>query len=383
MNVSQQRRLATQLLTMIQSGASTTGTEATRIPAFHYCSETQAAAERRNIFSLAPVCAGLAGSLRIPGDYVLTTLNGKSVILLRDASGQIKAYLNACRHRGAPLLTEEKGRVRHLVCPYHHWCYNTGGDLISTGKSDCFSTLSPAESSLVSLPVAERGGFLWLAENGEGLGDAFLPPGIMTELTEFGFEDYHLFSCTTMKRPINWKLAVDTFLESWHFGVLHKNTISSAFYSGAGALVTSEGYGLRLIYPRRSITRLASAPDESLLRHVIIIWLIFPFTLIIWQKDHLESWFIAPGQTAEQCYAEFRLYTKKPAVEKTRPLWQSNLDLQMRTVDEEDFALMAQIQRNLSSGTARDISFGLNESALAAFHHHIMMMTGEQASGAE
>ena len=85
--------------------------EAVRLPASHYYDEAQAAAESDRIFSRSPVCAGPAGVLRVPGDYQLAELNGKAIILLRNAAGQVRAFLNACRHRRAPLLTESQGRV--------------------------------------------------------------------------------------------------------------------------------------------------------------------------------------------------------------------------------------------------------------------------------
>lgn len=378
MNISRQRELTQQVLTMIQTGATPRGQGALRLPAEHYCAESQAELERQRIFSRAPVCVGPSNVIRHQGDYVITSLNGKSVIVIRDASGQARAFLNSCRHRGAPLLSESKGHVRHLICPYHHWCYDTQGTLASAGKSDCYQSLSAEESGLISLPITEQGGFIWLAEQEEGLQGNFLPSGIMNELAEFGFEDYHPFSCTPLARQMNWKLGVDTFLESWHFNALHKNTISSAFFSGPGTLVTHEGYGIRLIYPRRTVTSLADNPDGNLLKHVAIIWLIFPGTLLLWQKDHLESWHIEPGPTPGECRAQFRIYTREPATAKTRPIWEKNLDIQMRTADAEDFALMVQIQRNLSSGTTRDILFGDNEPALVAFHQNLLALTGSK-----
>jgi nitrite reductase/ring-hydroxylating ferredoxin subunit len=65
------------------------------------------------------------------GDYVVRQLGSARVIVIRD--GEVRAFLNTCRHRGPALCRTDQGQVRNFVCPYHGWSYRRDGSLITTG----------------------------------------------------------------------------------------------------------------------------------------------------------------------------------------------------------------------------------------------------------
>lgn len=70
-----------------------------------------------------------------PLDYRTVKIGSQNVIILRDADGTMRAYHNACRHRGSILCTNATGRLgsRLLVCPYHQWSYAAdNGRLVGT-----------------------------------------------------------------------------------------------------------------------------------------------------------------------------------------------------------------------------------------------------------
>lgn len=71
-------------------------------------------------------------SCEIPrtGDYVVHEVGVYSVVIVRGADGQIRAFHNACRHRGSVLCKTSKGRNPKLVCPYHQWTYGLDGKLL-------------------------------------------------------------------------------------------------------------------------------------------------------------------------------------------------------------------------------------------------------------
>ena len=98
-----------------------------------------------------------------PGDFVARTVLGTPVLLVRGGDGQVRGFVNACRHRAAQLLPESAGHgLRAIVCPYHAWSYDLGGRLcgVPDGAAS-FPELDPATRGLLPLPTAEHLGLLW------------------------------------------------------------------------------------------------------------------------------------------------------------------------------------------------------------------------------
>ena len=86
--------------------------------------------ERREIFAANWMLFSWSERLRESGDYVTGTVAGYPVFAIRDDAGQVRAFHNVCRHRGAQLLGESSGRCGKLVvCPYHSWSYTRDGRL--------------------------------------------------------------------------------------------------------------------------------------------------------------------------------------------------------------------------------------------------------------
>src|SRR2546425_9824277 len=83
--------------------------------------------EQDRIFDKVPVLAAHVSELPNAGDFVTIDLPGNRVLVSRQEDGTIRAYVNACRHRGACLVDEESGHRRGFSCGYHGWGSNSGG----------------------------------------------------------------------------------------------------------------------------------------------------------------------------------------------------------------------------------------------------------------
>src|SRR5688572_11407476 len=104
-------------VTTYQQGSRTLPREA-------FVSEQVFAEERRRIFARMWNCVGRASSLRHAGDYMVRTVAGESIIILRNRAGELRAYFNVCRHRGTRLCAEASGQLSETIqCPYHAWTY--------------------------------------------------------------------------------------------------------------------------------------------------------------------------------------------------------------------------------------------------------------------
>src|SRR5205085_10652938 len=107
------------------------------LPGRYYHDPALFALEQERIFSRLWVCVGRADQVPDAGDYFLTQLGGECVIVVRGRDGLPRAFLNVCRHRGARLCTEARGRLKGtLQCRYHAWSYALDGRLV--GAPNCY-----------------------------------------------------------------------------------------------------------------------------------------------------------------------------------------------------------------------------------------------------
>lgn len=87
-------------------------------------------AEQRRIFGRAWLFLGHTSQLAQPGAFLRTFMGEESVLVTRDRSGQVRAMLNACRHRGFQVCQEDRGVAHRFQCRYHGWVYGSDGALV-------------------------------------------------------------------------------------------------------------------------------------------------------------------------------------------------------------------------------------------------------------
>ena len=342
-----------------------------------YTSPARAAAERERLCRRRPHVAAFSSELRAPGGWVGHALGPVPVLVVRQSSGEIRAFANACRHRGAR-LAEGCGRAsRGFTCPYHAWSYELDGTLADVPDEFGFPGLDRASRGLVELPAAERHGLVWvLATPGEaidldaGLGD------LGADLAGFGLERYALVETRLLRRRMNWKLASDTFWEAYHLKVLHRRTIAKLFVRNLG-LFEPFGPSHRYVGVRASIEELRGRPESewSLLPHATILMSLFPNTVLVLQSDHFEAVRIYPGETPGECTMRIDVLAP-PETAEHREHWRQITELLLGVVDE-DFTLGEGIQRSFESGAVPEILYGRFEQALEHFHRSVREAVGE------
>ncbi|MFZ5782149.1 MAG: aromatic ring-hydroxylating oxygenase subunit alpha [Pseudomonadota bacterium] len=350
-----------------------------------YASRERAALERDRLFRERPIFMALSTRLPKPGDYLTEDVAGMPVLLARGADGTVRAFANICRHRGAP-VAQGCGNARAFVCPYHGWTYDAAGKLLGVTDKTGFAGLDLAGHGLVRLPAVERGGMMFvrpspLRDGEAGVFDIDAELGIIGEdLAALRLDTYPLYSVDRVEPRINWKFAVDTFLEGYHIPHLHRKTIAPYFIGNVG---TFDGAGLhgRMCVARTSIetVRALAETERNYRPHVIAIYQLFPNTILIWQVDHIEIWRAFPGRDDPgRCEVELSIY--KPA-ETTRPdaYWEKNRDIAIRTVLEEDFPLGERMQIGFESGATEEVVYGRNEPSLVHFHRSIRTALGVAA----
>ena len=120
---------------------------------------------------------------------------------------------------------------------------------------------------------------------------------INDDLKHFDLGNFHHHESRSLTKRMNWKLVMDTFMESYHFCVLHKDSICNIFYHNLGTFDPA-GDHFRLVFARHSIDELRDLPKTqwNILPHIVSIYILFPNVVLVWQLDHVELWQIFPRQ---------------------------------------------------------------------------------------
>src|SRR6185369_7360480 len=175
----------------------------------------------------SPQLVGYVSELPRPGSYCTKTVMGRSVLLTRSAEGTVRAFDNVCLHRQSH-IADGCGAARRLACPYHSWTYDLDGNLVGIPGKEGFPETRSGAAKLTELPAAECAGFLWISVDRDATLDipAFLGP-LADELESWGIGRWSPLGEKVLDCPINWKLAIDTFAENYHFATVHKATFAT------------------------------------------------------------------------------------------------------------------------------------------------------------
>lgn len=170
-----------------------------------------------------------------PGNYVTTHIGRHAVIVVRDAEGTLRCFLNACPHRGSKLLCESKGSVRNIVCPYHAWSFNTRGDLLAISSEKLGAYPPSLDKSTLGLKAVARlesyRGFIFgsldaeVCSLKEHLADAATFIDLLVDQSVAGWEVLRGRSVYTYEG--NWKLQADNAVDGYHAPIVHRNFVAT------------------------------------------------------------------------------------------------------------------------------------------------------------
>ncbi len=351
-----------------------------RNPVADYTSPALAARERELFFRDGPINIGLSALLPRPGDWMTHDYTGVPMLLVRRSDGSLGAFLNACRHRGARVVDGCGAGAGSFSCPYHGWTYGLDGALVARPEEASFAAAERATHGLRALPVVEKYGMIWVGPQPDMRLDVDgLLDGVAGDLAAYGLETYHHYETRVLRRAMNWKLAIDTFCETYHLNYLHPDTVAPLFHNNRA---TFAGFGRnhRMIAARRTIDELRAQPEAAWvpLDHATAVYVLFPNTVFIYQVDHIETWHVFPDERPDSCVMYASLYIPEPATsDGAKRHWDNNFNLLMATVEMQDFPACEGMQRGFAAGALDSIVFGRNEPALQHFHRGITAALAE------
>jgi Rieske 2Fe-2S family protein len=185
------------------------------------------ALEREKIFRRAWLPIGHTDDIPQPGSYFVQevpTFN-TSLIVARGEDGKVRAFHNACRHRGNKLVREGEGRRKGFACNFHGWVFTNEGRLQTITDEHMFETVNKDDYALlpVHCEVWENLIFVNFDEQPRETLQEWLGPQFYGKYS--GYWNLHQkVASYSFDIKANWHLGVNAFTEGYHTLYLHKNT---------------------------------------------------------------------------------------------------------------------------------------------------------------
>lgn len=226
------------------------------MPAGFYTAPEVFAEERRHILLKNWFFVCREEQLAKPGDYRAFDSVGGPLLLIRGKDGTLRAFANYCRHRGSILL-EGTGNCSRIVCPYHAWSYLSDGTLYGCPDMADAEGFDRVENGLVPVRMEAWAGFVFLNFDRsappliEHLGD--LPQRLASHKPA----DFRCTWSMTLETRCNWKLILENAMETYHTGVVHKDSVGA---QQSRTLDTHGNWHCIQVISGRSIATLPGAP---------------------------------------------------------------------------------------------------------------------------
>ncbi len=165
--------------------------------------------------------------LREPGSYVSTVVADMPVAVVRDRSGELRAFYNVCKHRAHELLSGS-GTTRNIVCPYHAWTYGLDGRLKGARRTDGMQYFDKSQICLDRIQVEEFGGFVYVNLDPTATALVEQAPDLAADIARWAPDVAGLTHAKRLSYDVrtNWKNVMDNFLECYHCHIAHKEFVS-------------------------------------------------------------------------------------------------------------------------------------------------------------
>ena len=343
-----------------------------KVPASNYYDEDRFKLEVDKIFKRLPLLLAPSAELEKPGDYKAMEAAGMPVLLVRGKDNEIRAFVNSCSHRGTGVALDGTGNTSRFICPYHGWTFDQKGALIGVASREDFGEIDTSCYGLTPLPVLEKAGLIWTTLNPDSdLSIETFLAGYDDLLSNFGFENWTLFSKRTIKGP-NWKIAYDGYLDLYHLPVLHKDTFGPGMSNQA--LYYSWGPHQRVSSPSpRHLGDMVDRPEEEWETAALSmgVWTIFPHISIASFYGGGRSVMLSqlfPGETPGESYTTQYYLMETAPNEEQKVEANAQFDLLEYVVETEDYGTGLRQQKALISGGRKEVLFGRNEWGGQRFH---------------
>lgn len=266
----------------------------------HYARELEAFWFRRWI------AACRQEEIRGPGDWHVVKVGSQSILLVKNAKGEIKAFHNTCRHRGSILCTGESGKFarKRIVCPYHSWTYDLAGRLVATPRRMPTPDFDMQDFPLFEVHAQCWGGFIFLCLSRPSVPFKSTLGDLPARFRNYRFENLRIGKRIVANVRANWKLLCENFSECYHCPPVHPELCRVVTaYREAGAWGLAEEFASKPEYKAGATTLTLDGtsripPFEALQEKerqtLYIPWMLPPNLFLNVQPDYVNSHLMFP-----------------------------------------------------------------------------------------
>jgi phenylpropionate dioxygenase-like ring-hydroxylating dioxygenase large terminal subunit len=348
----------------IDNATTDKGAQTWKEPVDNYRSKERLDAELRILQNRSIVFCP-SSALAKPGDYVARDVAGIPLITVRGLDGKVRAFRNACRHRGVQLANGE-GCARALVCPYHGWAYSLDGSLKSIPHEHGFPDVDKATRGLVAVTCFERNGLIFINQNPKANieQDVLSVPKLIPD-------GCRLLNSSSQIVEANWKLHLESSLEGYHIRQTHKNTFFPVQYDNL-TLVETFGENSRVAFPYQSIEGLRhkKQTDIKVNGRLTYVYHLFPNVVISTFPGCMQVVILEPideSTTRQHTYLVSDIDENE--TEQLDAVFEGQEFAAKGAI--EDLQIVLSAQRGLASGANTFLEFGLFETAIVRLHTHL------------
>ena len=363
---TEESQIIKSVLRHVENGTTDMQPEVMENPVSNYMDSENFQREVDVLFRKFPIIMGHVAQLAEAGDFFTNDDTGIPILVTRTNAGEVKAFMNVCRHRGARLTDKPCGKSKTFSCPYHKWTYDLEGRLRGLPHAGGFGDIDKSELGLVELPAFERFGMIWVrpSVSDEPFDlEAWIAP-MEEQFTDLSIDTHVVYKEWSLPRKMNWRLALEGFQESYHFCGAHEHTACSAYLDNQSVFLDKYPH-VRHAVPLPTVVALKDQPEDEWdhRRNFLTQNYVFPCNYVQVQTDHIYIHTIIPTGVDTCIFKCMMLIPEAPETEKAERYWAKNYDV-IRTVFNEDFEIGENIQKGLATGANTHFLFGRYEIGL-------------------
>ncbi|HIG66915.1 MAG TPA: aromatic ring-hydroxylating dioxygenase subunit alpha [Porticoccaceae bacterium] len=354
-----------RIFSHIDNNTTDLGDTVWKEPVEHYQSQQRFNAEIALLKRLpVPYCPSVA--LPEKGSYIARKAAGTPLVVVRGLDGTVRAFINACRHRGMQ-VANGSGCARSFVCPYHAWTYNLEGKLKKIPGQEGFPGVNPAEHGLVEVSAMEQGGIVYVMQEGQ------ITPEMLENSLDYFTPEQEMFEQGDLTDEANWKLLAETLMEGYHIKSLHKETFYPYGLDNV-TLVENFGSNSRVIFPFRRIEQLRDvAPEKRRIDGLVTsVYLLFPNASVAVLSKHTSLVILEPLSPTQSQWVVYRMVNRETHGQKiTVDEARRDAVFVNESGQDEDREAACAIQESVGSNANSHFTFGHFEKAIVNFHQSL------------